>query len=132
VGDESLPFPAFRDHLAEQLDVDLSGAGPDSRLADDLELDSIQRLEALVAVEELGVYLADDSVGPEQTLGGLHALYLRARTAGSQAPDPSGEPPYGDQAAGMPGRPERPLPQITFPETPLPETAQQREGMEPA
>jgi acyl carrier protein len=81
--DRPLSLPAFRDHLAEQLEVDLAGAGPDSRLADDLELDSIQRLEALVAVEELGVHLDDDSVGPGQTLGGLHGLYLQAREARS-------------------------------------------------
>lgn len=73
-----LSVTAFRDHLAEQLDLDLGAAGPGSRLADDLELDSIQRLEALVAVEDLGVHLPDDSVGPEQTVGGLHELYLRA------------------------------------------------------
>ncbi|MGY1711940.1 acyl carrier protein [Geodermatophilus sp. SYSU D00758] len=81
-----LSLPQFRDHLAGQLDVDLSGAGPGSRLADDLELDSVQRLEALVAVEDLGVELADDSVGPEQTLGGLHRLYLAALDAGSPPP----------------------------------------------
>ncbi|CCG01203.1 acyl carrier protein [Blastococcus saxobsidens] len=80
---------AFRDHLGEQLEVDLAAAGPGSRLGDDLELDSIQRLEALVAVEDLGVHLADDSVGPEQTLGGLHELYLRALQ----------EPPVDDSAA---------------------------------
>lgn len=74
-----LAFEAFRDHVAEQLDVDLSGRPPEARLADDLELDSIQRLEALVGIEELGVDLPDDSVGPEQTLGGLHQLYREAR-----------------------------------------------------
>jgi acyl carrier protein len=78
---EPLPFEAFRDHLAEQLEVDLDGCGPLLRLADDLELDSVQRLEALVAVEDLGVELPDDTAGPEQTLGGLHELYLQARRA---------------------------------------------------
>ncbi len=73
-----LPFGDFRDRLAEQIEVELAGYGTEDRLADDLELDSVQRLEALVAVEELGVHLPDDSVGPEQTLGGLHDLYLRA------------------------------------------------------
>ena len=73
-----LSVTAFRDHLGEQLEVDLTAAGPESRLADDLELDSIQRLEALVAVEDLGVHLPDDSVGPGQTIGGLHELYVRA------------------------------------------------------
>lgn len=82
---QPLSITAFRDHLAEQLEVDLSAAGPASRLADDLELDSIQRLEALVAVEELGVHLPDDSVGPEQTLGGLHELYVRAQEGGPPA-----------------------------------------------
>jgi acyl carrier protein len=73
-----LGFAAFRDHVAEQIDVDLSGRPAEARLVDDLELDSIQRLEALVGVEELGVHLPDDSVGPEQTLGGLHRLYVQA------------------------------------------------------
>ena len=77
-----LGFDAFRDHLAEQLDVDLTGRPAETRLVDDLELDSIQRLEALVGVEELGVHLPDDSVGPEQTLGGLHRLYVQALQAG--------------------------------------------------
>jgi acyl carrier protein len=70
-----LAFAAFRDHLAAELDVDLSRRGPGDQLGEDLELDSLQRLEALVAIEELGAYLPDDSVGPEQTLGGLHDLY---------------------------------------------------------
>ncbi|TFV63985.1 acyl carrier protein [Geodermatophilus sp. DF01-2] len=85
MNDQPMSFGAFRDYLTEQLEVDLSGAGPGSRLNDDLELDSIQRLEALVAVEELGVRLADESAGPEQTLGGLHELYLRAGDTGSAA-----------------------------------------------
>ena len=71
-------FEAFRDRLGKQIEVDMSGRGATDRLADDLELDSVQRLEALVAVEELGVYLPDDSVGPEQTLGGLHERYAQA------------------------------------------------------
>ncbi len=75
----TLAFAAFRDHLAAELEVDLSDCRPGDRLVEDLELDSLQRLEALVAVEELGVYLPDDSVGPEQTLGGLHDLYRRTR-----------------------------------------------------
>lgn len=96
--DGTLSFEQFRAHVAEQLDDDLSGQPPEARLGDDLELDSIQRLEALVGVEELGVHLPDDSVGAEQTLGGLHALYTaarqpgmpgqEARPAGRGAPDP--------------------------------------------
>ena len=92
-----LPFEEFRDYLGEQLEVDLAGREAGARLADDLELDSVQRLEALVAVEDLGVYLDDDTVGPEQTLGGLHELYVAAPDgapdagAGS-APEPTAEP----------------------------------------
>ncbi|MCZ2825742.1 MULTISPECIES: acyl carrier protein [unclassified Modestobacter] len=83
--DGRLSLEAFRDRLAEELEVDLADAGAGSRLGDDLELDSVQRLEALVAVEDLGVHLPDDSVGPEQTLGGLHELYLRG---GRPGPEP--------------------------------------------
>jgi acyl carrier protein len=72
-----LSFEAFRDHLAEQCELGARPLEPEHRLADDLELDSVQRLEALVAVEELGVELADDCAGPEQTVGGLHELYVR-------------------------------------------------------
>lgn len=75
---EPLSFEDFRDRLAEQLEVDLGARTRGDRLADDLELDSVQRLEVLVAVEELGVYLPDDSVEAEQTLGGLHQLYQQA------------------------------------------------------
>jgi acyl carrier protein len=77
-GTEQLDFDAFRDHIAEVLAVDLSGRRRDERLGDDIELDSMQRLEALVAVEDLGVHLPDDVVGAEQTLGGLHDRYLAA------------------------------------------------------
>ena len=77
-GGDPLPFEQFRAYLAEQLDVDLARAGPDGRLVDDLELDSVQRLEALVAVEDLGVHLPDDTVTPEQTLGGLYRRYASA------------------------------------------------------
>lgn len=87
---EPLAFEPFRAHLAEQLDVDLAGRPPEARLGDDLELDSIQRLEALVGVEDLGVDLPDDSVGPEQTLGGLHQLYAQALRGGDGVP--SGQP----------------------------------------
>lgn len=78
-------FAEFRDRLGEQIEVDVTGRGPSDRLADEIELDSVQRLEVLVAVEEFGVYLPDDSVGPEQTLGGLHERYvqeLRAQSPG--------------------------------------------------
>lgn len=74
----ALAFEAFRDHLASQLAIDLAGRGPGQRIGDDLELDSLQRLEALVAVEDLGVHLSEDTVTAEQTLGGLHERYLRA------------------------------------------------------
>jgi len=75
---QPLAFEAFRDHIGEQLEVDLAGRGPEAQLGDDLGLDSLQRLEALVAVEELGAHLPDDGVAAGQTLGGLHELYRQA------------------------------------------------------
>ena len=80
---EALDFPRFREHLERELAVDLSGRGPDDRIGDDLELDSMQRIEALVAVEGLGVHLDDDAVAAEETLGALHRRYLAARSDGT-------------------------------------------------
>lgn len=96
--EQPLSFEDFRDRLAGQLDVDLSARAAGDRLADDLEFDSVQRLEALVAVEELGAYLPDDSVGPEQTLGSLHDLYVRALRAPAVPPG-DGEGPRPDPSA---------------------------------
>ncbi|MDR7299900.1 acyl carrier protein [Haloactinomyces albus] len=82
---EPLAFEAFRNHLAEQLEVHLGDMGPQHRLADDAELDSVQRLEALVAIEDLGVELPYDSVEPQQTLGGLHGRYTQALLTSSES-----------------------------------------------
>lgn len=90
-------FPEFCARLDRESEAAIAGRAASDRLGDDLELDSLQRLELLVAVEELGVYLPDDCVGPEQTLGGLYDAYRAALTS-----SPPGSPP-APGAAGRPG-----------------------------
>lgn len=77
---EPLDFQEFRDYLAAELGKDLSEVGPGYDLAA-AELDSLQRYEALVAIEDLGVELGENSIHSEQTLGGLHELYTQALRA---------------------------------------------------
>lgn len=91
-----LGYDEFCARLAEATEFDLAGRGRDVKLADGLELDSVQRLELLVAVEELDLYLPDDSVPPEQTLGGLYDLYVAA------ASGPAGQPAAGDNRGQLP------------------------------
>ena len=55
---------------------------PGARLSSDLELDSLQRVELLGAIEEeLGVYLDDDAVDPDATVAEIGALVDAARGA---------------------------------------------------
>ncbi|HSG84699.1 MAG TPA: AMP-binding protein [Candidatus Limnocylindrales bacterium] len=63
----------------------VAGLDPDqvaltARLSDDLELDSLRRVELLgVIEEELGVYVDDDALEPGATVGDLRALVEAAR-----------------------------------------------------
>ena len=48
--------------------------GPDARLSSDLGIDSLGRVELLSLIEEdLGVYIDDGELDPEETVGGLQA-----------------------------------------------------------
>ena len=78
-----LGFEAFRDYLAAELGKDLSDVGPQHDLAA-AELDSLQRFEVLVAIEDLGVELGENSIHSQQTFGGLHEHYTQSLFARSR------------------------------------------------
>ena len=55
--------------IAEVAQVDASAIAPDLSLGDDLNLDSLGRVELLSAIEvDLGVYLDESQIGPETTV----------------------------------------------------------------
>ncbi len=60
--------------------LDPVAIAPDARLSSDLNLDSLRRVELLgVVEEELGVFVDDDALDPDATVGDLIALVEAAR-----------------------------------------------------
>ena len=54
--------------------VPLNLVAPDARLSTDLNIDSLGRVELLSLIEEeLGVYIDDGDLEPDETVGGLQA-----------------------------------------------------------
>jgi long-chain acyl-CoA synthetase len=83
-GAETAPPPHTAEPVAaasavERLVGQLEGVpqeliGPDARLSSDLGIDSLGRVELLSLIEEdLGVYIDDGELDPEETVGGLQA-----------------------------------------------------------
>ena len=63
------------DIVAEVAVLDATGITPDMTLGDDLNLDSLGRVELLSAVEaDLGVYLDESQVGPDTTVSQLQTI----------------------------------------------------------
>jgi long-chain acyl-CoA synthetase len=68
--------------IAEISSIPATQITTDARLSSDLNLDSLQRVELLGMIEEeLGVYVDDDSLDPETTVGQLEALVEAAKGA---------------------------------------------------
>jgi acyl carrier protein len=67
------------EYLDERFAIGIRGAPPDALLEEDLGLDSLQRYEILLIIEELGVLLDEDDVALCKTVGDLYRLYLTAR-----------------------------------------------------
>jgi long-chain acyl-CoA synthetase len=73
--------------VASLANRDPSEVTPASRLSADLDLDSLQRVELLgVIEEETGVFVDDDALEADTTVGELIALVEQARGAGRGAP----------------------------------------------
>ncbi len=73
--------------VASLANRDASEILPTARLSADLDLDSLQRVELLgVIEEETGVFVDDDALEADTTVGELIALVEKARGAGRGAP----------------------------------------------
>lgn len=70
---------ALREILRDDLNVDLSRVAPDSRLVDDVGLDSVAFAIGMVAIEDrLGVALSEEDLLTCDTVGDLEAA-IRAK-----------------------------------------------------
>jgi acyl carrier protein len=112
--DEQILSPhAFVMTMGRMLDIDVSGiaAASDVSIAADWELDSLQMLEAALAIEELtGSLVDEDEAAALGTLADAYALYRCLCSGGGEPPGPPGffgfclgalaSPPPGPPGAG--------------------------------
>jgi long-chain acyl-CoA synthetase len=77
------------ERLVRQIDgVPREAVAPEARLSSDLGIDSLGRVELLGMVEEeLGVYIDDGELDPDETVGGLQARVDAAAASGMAPPE---------------------------------------------
>jgi acyl carrier protein len=75
-----LDFDAFTQYLSDGLQLESGAFEADSRLVDDLGLDSFDLVELLTLVEELGVRFPDEVAVGLDTVGDVYREYAQ-RTA---------------------------------------------------
>ena len=79
------------DIVAEVAVVNAADITPDMTLGDDLNLDSLGRVEMLSAIEaDLGVYLDESQIEPETTIRQLQTILEEARATRPSPSSPSG------------------------------------------
>lgn len=70
-------FETFRDIVAERLGVDKEKVVRESSFVEDLLADSIQLVELMLHMEEIGVEIPIDSAWEVETVGDAYELYRR-------------------------------------------------------
>ena len=76
-GDEILSFEAFRDSLAAALHIDPERLAPESNLITDFGLDSLRIMQAVLALEKLGMAVSPAAAWDIQTVDDAYNYYLR-------------------------------------------------------
>ncbi len=75
-------FDALRDAAVEVLSVDPSAVTEQASFADDLDADSLDLVELVMAVEDrLGISIGEDDLGDVRTVGDAVNLILSASAA---------------------------------------------------
>jgi acyl carrier protein len=72
---ELLAFEDFALLVRTELRLSQNQLGPEARLEEDLGLDSVEMLDLVLLVDELGVEISEQVVPGLQTLGEVHAYY---------------------------------------------------------
>jgi acyl carrier protein len=72
-----LDFDTFTQYLGDGLQLETGAFEADTRLVDDLGLDSFDLVELLTLVEELGVRFPDDVAVSIDTLGDVYREYTQ-------------------------------------------------------
>ncbi|HEY74717.1 MAG TPA: acyl carrier protein [Thermoflexia bacterium] len=70
-----ITFEEFRRIIAEELDVDENLVVPEASFVEDLMADSIQLVEMMLRLEELGVSIPMEKAWQVRTVGDAYRLY---------------------------------------------------------
>ena len=79
---EVLSWEAFRQRVAEVLQIDLARVEPDAYFITDLGVDSIRLVEVLLTLEQMGVEVSLDGAWRIDTVGSAYRYY-REQVAGT-------------------------------------------------
>ncbi len=74
---DPVSFETFRDIVAERLGVEREKVVRESSFVEDLLADSIQLVELMLHMEEIGVEIPIDSAWEVETVGDAYELYRR-------------------------------------------------------
>jgi acyl carrier protein len=74
-GDGPVPFDEFRRIIADHLQVEEARVARDASFLDDLFADSIQLVEMMLRLEEMGVQIPLESAWEVETVGDAYQLY---------------------------------------------------------
>ncbi|HLI72344.1 MAG TPA: phosphopantetheine-binding protein [Acidimicrobiales bacterium] len=72
-----LDFETFADRLRDGLRINAGPLSVNSRLVEDLRLDSFDLTELLVVVEELGVQVPEEAAEEFETVGDVYQEYVK-------------------------------------------------------
>ena len=74
-----ITFEEFRRIVAEELDVDEAQVVADASFTEDLLADSIQLVEMMLRLEEMGIVIPGDAAWKVRTVGDAYRFYSEVR-----------------------------------------------------
>jgi acyl carrier protein len=78
--DSPVPFDTFRDIIASELRVDRRKVNREASFVEDLLADSIQLVEMMLHMEEMGIEIPIESAWEIETVGDAYELYKQRGT----------------------------------------------------
>ena len=73
---KKITFEEFRRIVAEELDVDEAQVVPEASFVEDLLADSIQMVEMMLRLEEMGIVIPVDAAWKVRTVGDAYRFYV--------------------------------------------------------
>jgi acyl carrier protein len=74
---KNISFDEFKHILAEQLKVEEAKVTPEASFIDDLLVDSIQLVDLMLSLEEMGIEIPLEAAWDVQTVGDAYQIYQK-------------------------------------------------------